>query len=59
MFLTERKLDRRINEVRDYCYREIKNLNEFAMREDLQGVVNPVVPTDFEGWDVIHTGDCW
>lgn len=59
MFLTERKLDRRITEIRKYSYREVTALEEFAAREDRQGVVNPEVPTEFEGWDTIHTGDRW
>lgn len=59
MFLTERKLDRRITEIKEYCYREIKNIEKFAMCEDRQGVVNPAVPVDFDGWDYIHTGECW
>ena len=59
MFLTERKLDRRITEIREYSYRNVKNLEEFAVCEDTQGVVNPIVPTEFSGWDTIHTGDCW
>ena len=59
MFLTERKLDRRITEIREYNYREKIALEEFAAREDNQGVVNPEVPTEFEGWDMIHTGDRW
>ena len=59
MFLTERKLDRRITEIREYSYREVTALEEFAAREDRQGVVNPEVPTEFEGWNKIHTGDRW
>ncbi len=59
MFLTDRKLDRRITEVKKYRYRNIRNLEEFAVQEDLQGVVNPQVPTEFDNWDTIHTGDCW
>ena len=59
MFLTERKLDRRITEIREYSYREVTALEEFAAREDRQGVVNPEVPTEFEGWDTIHTKDRW
>lgn len=59
MFLTERKLDRRISEIKKYCYREVSSLKEFYMCEDEQGVVNPAVPTEFEGWDSISTGDLW
>lgn len=59
MFLTDRKLDRRISEIKNYRYRDAQDLKEFAVCEDEQGVVNPTVPVDFEGWDKIHTGDCW
>lgn len=59
MFLTDRKLDRRINELKEYRYRDIIHLNEFLVKEDKQGVVNPKVPTDFEDWDKMETGDTW
>lgn len=59
MFLTDRKLDRRIEEVKSYRYRDIRNLGEFAVCEGDQGVVNPGVPTDFENWETIRLGDCW
>lgn len=59
MFLTDRKLDRRITEVKKYRYRNIRNLEAFAVQEDLQGVVNPQVPAEFDNWDTIHTGECW
>ena len=59
MFHTDRKLDRRIHEVKNYRYRDVRELKEFAIREDEQGVVNPVAPVCFEGWDTIRVGDCW
>lgn len=59
MFHTDRKLDRRIHEVKNYRYRDVRELKEFAVREDEQGVVNPEVPVCFEGWDTIRVGDCW
>nr|WP_300129969.1 alpha-mannosidase [uncultured Butyricicoccus sp.] len=59
MFLTERKLERRINEVREYCYRDVTGLEAFATCEDTQGVVNPTAPTDFSGWDTIKVGEYW
>ena len=31
MFLTDRKLDRRITEVKKYRYRNIRDLEEFAV----------------------------
>lgn len=59
MFHTERKLDRRINEVKNYRYRNLTDMKEFLICEDEQGVVNPEVPVNFEGWDTIKVGDCW
>ena len=44
MFLTDRKLERRIAELKEHRYRDIINLNEFTVQEDTQGVVNPVLP---------------
>lgn len=41
MFLTDRKLERRIAELKEHRYRDIINLNEFTVQEDTQGVVNP------------------
>lgn len=59
MFLTDRKLERRISELQEYRYRDVRNLESFFIKEDTQGVVNPQVPTSFEGWDSIQVGDTW
>lgn len=59
MFHTDRKLDRRINEVKNYRYRNIIPMREFAVCEDEQGVVNPKVPVNFSNWDTIEVGDYW
>ncbi len=59
MFHTDRKLDRRINEVKDYRYRDVIPMKEFAVCEDEQGVVNPEVPVSHENWDSIKVGDFW
>lgn len=59
MFLTDRKLDRRISEMKEYRYRDIINMKEFAVCEDEQGVVNPAVPTEFDNWETILVGECW
>ena len=48
MFHTDRKLDRRIGEVKEYRYRDIIPMKEFACCEDEQGVVNPEVPVNFQ-----------
>lgn len=59
MFHTDRKLDRRIGEVKEYRYRDIIPMKEFACCEDEQGVVNPEVPVDFRNWNTVKAGDCW
>lgn len=59
MFHTDRKLDRRIGEVKEYRYRDIIPMKEFACCEDEQGVVNPEVPVNFQNWNTIKAGDCW
>lgn len=59
MFLTDRKLERRIVEAADYRYRDAASLEEFAVCEDEQGVVNPAVPVRFDNWGTIRTGERW
>ena len=59
MFLTDRKLESRIQELAEYRYREIQPLKEFFMKEDTQSVVNPKVPDNFDNWDTICVGDKW
>lgn len=59
MFHTDRKLDRRIQEVKEYRYRDIIPMKEFASFEDEQGVVNPDVPVSFQNWNTIKVGDYW
>ncbi|MDN0044706.1 alpha-mannosidase [Mediterraneibacter glycyrrhizinilyticus] len=59
MFLTEKKLGRRIEELKNYRYRDIRDLEEFLVKEDEQGVVNPILPQSFDGWDTLRTGEYW
>lgn len=59
MFHTDRKLERRIQEIETYRYRDIIPIHEFAVCEDEQGIVNPPVPDYTENWDKIKTGDRW
>ena len=59
MFLTERKLEARINEIENFRYREKYSLDFLFMQEDIIGMVNPEVPSDFEGWDTMAVGDRW
>ena len=50
MFLTDRKLQRRMDEVKKYRYRGVTPIGEFLMCEDEQKLVNPRVPVNFDGW---------
>lgn len=59
MFLTERKLDRRVDELKEYRYRDVQNLERFFCREDQEKQVNPAVPQDIDGWSELGTGDVW
>lgn len=59
MFLTDRKLERRISELQEYRYRDVKHLESFVVAEETQGVVNPELPKSFEGWDELCVGDTW
>lgn len=59
MFFTYRKLEGRVQELKKYRYRDVTHFEEFAVREDVQGVVNPQPPVSFEGWDTMRIGDNW
>ena len=59
MFLTEKKLGRRIGELENYRYRDVRDLEKFLVKEDEQGVVNPILPQSFDGWDTLRTGEYW
>lgn len=59
MFLTDQKLESRMNELKEYRYRDIQPLKKFAVKEDTQGIVNPEVPVDFAGWKSMETGETW
>ncbi len=61
MFLTDRKLEKRIAELEQYRYRDIIPLKSFAAAEETQGVVSPKLPTDFSGeeWYSLKTEDTW
>lgn len=59
MFLTDRKLQRRMDEVKKYRYRGVTPIGEFLMCEDEQKAVNPQVPINFDGWGRISEGERW
>ena len=59
MFFTEEKLEKRLEEIKKYRYKHIHSLEEFQVREDKEGIPNPAVPTDHQGWDLLKTGDLW
>lgn len=59
MFFTDKKLEKRIAEIEQYRYRDVIHLEDFLVKEDVQGVVNPVVPIDFSGWNTMKVGEYW
>ncbi len=60
MFLTDRKLDRRISEIEQYRYRDIIGLESFDAAEDSQGVVNPKLPAFQEcETETLEVGRTW
>ncbi len=59
MFLTERKLEKRITELEQYRYHDVIHLEEFLVKEDGEKAVNPKVPKEFVGWDTMKVGEHW
>lgn len=59
MFYKEEKLDRRIEELKEFRYREVAGFGSFLAAEDEEKMVNPVPPENCEGWDTMKTGDLW
>lgn len=59
MFLKDRKLDRRISELKQYRYRDAQTIQSFLSKEDEEKLVNPKVPTDYTGWGELKLGDYW
>ncbi len=67
MFLTDKKLERRIQELEQYRYRDIIPMKSFYIAEENQGVVNPELPAFpasgdghcDKAWDMLETGDTW
>lgn len=59
MFLTDQKLTQRIAELKEYRYRETKEIPFFYCSEDESGVVNPPLPTETQDWSKIPCGSSW
>ena len=59
MFLTKNKLAARIREIESYRYRDMQPLSYFYCKEDLQGQLNPPIPSRKEEWGKIQIGDRW
>ena len=59
MFFVRRKLQQRKDELGLHRYRDVRSIDSFVVKESLEGVPNPQVPTDFEGWDTMHLGSMW
>lgn len=59
MFLKDRKLERRVTELKNYRYRDTWTIESFAACEDEEKLVNPQVPTDYTDWKEMKVGDRW
>lgn len=59
MLLTEKKLQKRIDEILDYRYRDIRPMEEFLMKEDISGMPNPSMPKWEETDGTIRVGERW
>lgn len=59
MFLTDKKLESRIYELKEFRYRDCMGLEGFLIKEEEQGVVNPQVPGDFQGWASLKMKERW
>lgn len=59
MFFSKRKLQQRKDELGLYRYRDVMQIETFAAKESLEGVPNPEVPVNFDGWDSMPIGSMW
>lgn len=59
MFLTLRKAERRIQEVKEYRYRDRQKIEYLLAKEDTQGVTNPVPPTTYDDFEKMSVGEMW
>ena len=59
MLHTEAKLEKRILELKEYRYRDMRELGEFRVKEDHSGIANPPMPVweENDGW--MRPGDIW
>lgn len=59
MFLTDEKLEQRIEELREYRYRDIMHLDKFLVCKGDEDVPNPAIPKVSDDWECMHLGDIW
>ncbi len=59
MFLLNRKLENRINDIKQYRYRNVKSLEKLYVVEDTEKLVNPPVPSIEGTMDEISIGEYW
>jgi len=59
MFYTERKLERRIDELSNYRYRDVISFDELYVKEDVEKLVRPEVPTTFGDFKTMKVGETW
>ena len=48
LFFMEEKLEKRIQEIKEYRYRDVRGIEEFLVKEGEGEIPNPAVPESFE-----------
>lgn len=56
-FLTLNRIESRIHEIAGYRYRDVKSLEFFETKDDVEAKPNPTLPTEFD--DTINVSDLW
>lgn len=59
MFFAEKKLGQRIEELRQYVYRDKIPMEHLCGTEDTSREVAPALPADRKGWKEYRIGDLW
>lgn len=58
MFLTDRKFESRLHEIKNYRYCNVTAIEEFFVKEDTEKLTNPEVP-NIIGGETIKVGTTW
>lgn len=59
LFFMEEKLEKRIREIKEYRYRDVRGIEEFLLKEGEGEIPNPAVPESFEDFTRQKVGMYW